>query len=640
MNGFFKWFKSGAKIKRWIFLMLIGIVLVCYGIAKVLVTDEMGFRELAKIIFVFVLGFTFTIISIICIQRRTLEILVEESDTRDLEDKSKVKSLIFNRKIYNQGPKVVVIGGGAGLNTVLRGLKNYTDNITAIVTVSDYGEQRSKSKQDLGTLPLDDVKGSYVALAANENEMDCLMNLTFKNPKLEGLKFGDIYLTAMKEAVGDFSASVEESSKILNMTGKVLPVTLDQIKICAELEDGTVVECKDKIPEMVSQKISKINRIFISPTNTRVAPGVIEAIEDADAIVLGPGSLYTNVIPNLLVPGVSKAIRESSAFKVYVSNIMTEYGQTDSYTLYDHIKAIIDHAGKGIIDYCIYDTGEIVPEYIRQYNKGGEELVEQDVSKVKEAGIKLIQRNMSTIENGRIRHNSDAIATSIIQLICDDMKFRDMQNDTRVILLDSKIKDTKKKMKNNQTKSKKKKNKKRSGNSKFFEKYNDRIQAIQDSESNREKRIKEIEKTGKKNKENEKNSKNIEIQKSEIRQKKENNRQSSKIDVNRKLEEGRMLDSRRDALFVSADGISGRGLRRPPPRDRGLPRGEPCAPPPLRRTHRARTGAQRLLVQSLCLDRRALAFGGAGVGGRPRRARCGVRPHGIQDDHFPSTLRL
>lgn len=554
MNGFFKWFKSGAKIKRWIFLMLIGIVLVCYGIAKVLVTDEMGFRELAKIIFVFVLGFTFTIISIICIQRRTLEILVEESDTRDLEDKSKVKSLIFNRKIYNQGPKVVVIGGGAGLNTVLRGLKNYTDNITAIVTVSDYGEQRSKSKQDLGTLPLDDVKGSYVALAANENEMNCLMNLTFKNPKLEGLKFGDIYLTAMKEAVGDFSASVEESSKILNMTGKVLPVTLDQIKICAELEDGTVVECKDKIPEMVSQKISKINRIFISPTNTRVAPGVIEAIEDADAIVLGPGSLYTNVIPNLLVPGVSKAIRESSAFKVYVSNIMTEYGQTDSYTLYDHIKAIIDHAGKGIIDYCIYDTGEIVPEYIRQYNKGGEELVEQDVSKVKEAGIKLIQRNMSTIENGRIRHNSDVIATSIIQLICDDMKFRDMQNDTRVILLDSKIKDTKKKMKNNQTKSKKKKNKKRSGNSKFFEKYNDRIQAIQDSETNREKRIKEIEKiskvdnkkekTGKKNKENEKNSKNIEIQKSEIRQKKENNRQSSKIDVNRKLEEGRMLESR------------------------------------------------------------------------------------------------
>lgn len=481
MSGFFKWFKSGAKIKRWIFLMLVGIVLVCYGIAKVLVTDEMGFRELAKIILIFVLGFASTIISIICIQKRTLEMFVEESDTRELdEDKSKVKSLIFNRKIYNQGPKVVVIGGGAGLNTVLKGLKNYTDNITAIVTVSDYGETESKSRKNLGTLPLDDIKDSLIALSTNETEMDCLLNLDMTNSKLEGLKFADIFLTAMKEAVGDFTMSISEISKILNITGKVLPVTLDQIKICAELEDGTVVESRDKIPETVSQKVSKISRIYISPTNIRVAPGVIEAIKDADCIVIGPGSLYTNVIPNLLVPGVSKAIREAKGFKVYVSNIMTEYGQTDSYTLHDHIKAIIDHAGKGIIDYCIYDTGEIVPEYIRQYNKEGSELVEQNASKVKEEGIKLIQRNLSTIENGRIRHNSDAIATSIIQLICDDLKFRDMQNDAQFIMLDSKIKDTKKKLKKNKKKNVKEKSKSKHS-SKFFEKYNDRIQSIQES---------------------------------------------------------------------------------------------------------------------------------------------------------------
>lgn len=481
MNGFFKWFKSGAKIKRWIFLMLVGIVLVCYGIAKILVTDEIGFGELAKIVIIFIAGFAFAIISIICIQKRTLEILVEESDTRELEDKSKVKSLIFNKKIYNQGPKIVVIGGGAGLNTVLKGLKNYTDNITAIVTVSDYGEKGSKSRENLGTLPLDDIKDSLIALSTNEEEMNCLLNLNMSNSQLEGLKFGDIYLTAMREAVGDFSKSIQESSKILNMVGKVLPVTLDQIKICAELEDGTVVESKDKIPEMVSQKISKISRIYISPTNIRVAPGVIEAIKEADAIVIGPGSLYTNVIPNLLVPGVSKAIKEAQGFKIYVSNIMTEYGQTDNYTLYDHIKAILDHAGKGVIDYCIYDTGEIVPEYIRQYNKEGAELVEQNVSKVKDEGIKLIQRNLSTIENGRIRHNPDAIATSIIQLICDDLKFRDMQNDAQFIMLDSKIKDTKKKMKKNQKKNTKKKETRKHSNSKFFEKYNDRIQSIQES---------------------------------------------------------------------------------------------------------------------------------------------------------------
>ena len=480
MKGFLKWFKSGTKIKRWMFLMLVGIVLVCYGIAKVMVTDQISFKEVAIIIASFVAGFTFTVISMICIQRRTLELFVEESDTRNTEQNGSVKSLIFNKKVYNQGPKVVVIGGGAGLNTVLRGLKNYTDNITAIVTISDYGEETNRARKSLNTLPLDDVKDSLIALASHEEEMSALFNLNMQNSKFDGLRFSDVYLTAMKEAVGDFTESIEESSKILNITGKVMPVTLDQIKICAELEDGTVVESKNRIPEMVSQKVSRISRIYISPTNIRVAPGVIEAINEADAIVIGPGSLYTNVIPNLLVPGVSKAIREAKGFKVYVSNIMTEYGQTDNYSLYDHIKAIIDHAGKGIVDYCIYDTGEIVPEYIRQYNKEGSDLVEQDVSKVKEEGIRLIQRNLSTIENDRIRHNPDAIATSIMELICDDMKFRDMQNDTQYMMLDSRIKDTNKKLKKNKKKKEKTKNKEKHS-SKFFEKYNERIVSIQES---------------------------------------------------------------------------------------------------------------------------------------------------------------
>lgn len=494
MKGFFKWFKSSTKIKRWMLLMIVGIILVCYGMAKVIVTNELTFGELTKIILTFVFGFTFTIISIICIQKRTLEMLVEESDTRNLEDKGKMNSLIFNKKVYNQGPKVVVIGGGAGLNTVLRGLKNYTDNITAVVTLSDYGATQGKTEEEMNLAALEDIEQSIIALSANEDEMSKLINLKMTDNTYRGKKFGDIYLTAMKEAVGDFTTSVKEVQKILNMTGKVLPATYDRIKICAELEDGTVVECKDKIPEIVSQKLSKITRVYISPTNIRVAPGVIDAIKEADSIVIGPGSLYTNVIPNLLVPGVSKAIREAKGFKVYVSNIMTENGQTDNYTLYDHIKAIIDHAGKGIIDYCVYDTGEIVPEYIRSYNKEGSDLVEQDISKVKDEGIKLIQRNLSTIENGRIRHNPDAIATSIIQLICDELKFRDMQNDTQYIMLDSKIKDTKKKLKQENKKNKpdKKKSKKKSkhSGSKFLDKYNERITSIRESENKRNEKMK------------------------------------------------------------------------------------------------------------------------------------------------------
>ena len=466
MKKFLKWFTSEAKIKRWILLILIGMVLVCYGIAQILVTEEMSIKELIKIAICFIIGFTVTVLATICIQKRTLEMLVQESDTRDLEREDNISSLIFNKKVYNQGPKVVVIGGGSGLNTVLRGLKNYTDNITAIVTVSDYGETTISA--------MDDIKDSLIALSKDEEQMSKLLNLRMYQGD-ESIKFSDLYFSAMEEVIGNFTESIEEAKSIFNITGRVLPVTLDSIKICAELEDGTIIENKEKIPEIVNKKVSKIHRIFVSPTNIRVAPGVIDAIREADSIVIGPGSLYTNVIPNLLVPGVSKAIRESKAF-----------GQTDNYSLSEHINAIIEHAGKNIIDYCIYDTGEIIPEYIRKYNKEGSDLVEQDVSNVKGMGIKLIQRNLSTIENDTIRHNPDAIATAIVQLICDDLKFNDMQNNAQFYMLDTRIKETNKKVRNEQKEKAKLINEykpvKRDGKvSKFYEKYNERIESIRES---------------------------------------------------------------------------------------------------------------------------------------------------------------
>lgn len=481
MKEFFKWFKSSTRMKRWLFLMLLGIALLCYGLSKLLVTDELEFIELAQIIACFVFGVTFAITSFVCMQKRTLEMLIEESDTRDVKKGDYLDSLIFNKKIYNQGPKVVVIGGGTGLNTVLKGLKQYTDNITAIVTVSDYG-----APKESGINPLENIKESLIALASNEEEMSRLLNAKFNF--IEGKpNFSDLYFAAMEGAYGEFAKSIEASKDVLNITGRVIPVTLDAVSVCAELQDGTIIESKEKIPEMVNEKISKIERVFLSPTNCRVAPGVIEAIEEAEAIVIGPGSLYTNVIPNLLVAGVSRAIRDSRAFKIYVGNIMTEFGQTDNFSLSDHLKAIIDHAGEGIVDYCIYDTGEIMPEYIRKYNKEGCELVEQDVNKVKELGVKMIQRKLSVIDNGIIRHNSDAIATSIIQLICDDLRFNDMQNNAQFIRLDSKVKDTSKKMKHDLDQNEirsgyKKSRRKNKKKSKFFAKYNERIVSIRESE--------------------------------------------------------------------------------------------------------------------------------------------------------------
>ena len=486
--GFFKWFTSKAKMKRWMLLILVGVVLVGYGISNLLYFNTLGITEILKIVVSFVLGFTAIVIGFVYMQKRTLELLIEESDTR--KKTQNINKLIFNKKIYNQGPKIVVIGGESGLNTVLRGLKNYTDNITAVVTVSDYGKTPTDSRKALQVLPLNDIKESLIALSYNEKEMEKLLDVKFSSGKLNNLSFGDIYFLAMNNVHKDFTKSIESSREVLNITGKVLPVTLAEIKICAELDDGTVIENRDKIPEYVSESASKINRIFISPTNCSPAPGVIEAIKEADAIVIGPGSLYTNVIPNLLVKGIARAIRESRAIKIYVSNIMTELGQTDEYTLSDHIKAINDYVGSGIIDYCIYDTGEIVPEFIKKYNLKGSDIVLPDIQKAKELGVRLVQRNLSKVEGDSIRHDSDVIASTIIQLICDELKFEDMQNNSQYMLLNSRLKESKREIKKREKRDKKFQKSGRkpferrdsSSKSKFNTKYKDRIESIKETD--------------------------------------------------------------------------------------------------------------------------------------------------------------
>ena len=400
-----------------------------------------------------------------------------------------VKSLIFNKKVYDQGPNIVVIGGGTGLNTVLSGLKKYTNNLTAIVTISDYGEEISQSRKELGTLPLDDVRDSIISLEDTEGEIDKLFTYKFQSGKLKGLSFSDIYFLAMKEVNQDFTKSIMKSNEVLNIVGKVLPVTLEEMNINAELENGYVVKERSRIPEVVYDKLTRINRIFLSPSNCKAAPGVIEAIKNADCIIIGPGSLYTNVIPNLLVNGVAKAIKEQPAIKVYISNIMTEPGQTDNYGVAEHLNAIIEHCGKGVVDYCIYDTGEIIPEIIKKYNMDGQDLVEQNIDKVK--GIKFLQRNLATVADGYIRHDPSLVASSIIELICDDLKYQDKQNDPQYMMLNNKLKEDKriqkmqKKMNKKKIKTKKNPSKKendKNKKSKFQSKYRDRIESIREAD--------------------------------------------------------------------------------------------------------------------------------------------------------------
>ena len=488
MKGIFGWFKDKAKMKRWMMLILVGIVLASYGMANLIVQEEsITFAHAIKIILYFVIGFTCVILGLVFINKRTIELFIEATDDRiDGEKKVNVNSLIFNKKIYDKGPNIVVIGGGSGLNTILEGLKKYTSNITAIVTISDYGESFGKQGEKIKYLQLEDIKNGIASLSTNsDSKIKELLNYKFLNGVLKGASFSDIYFEAMTDISNGTEEAIKNSNDVFKIYGQVLPVTEDKMKICAELENGYIVEEKSQISNVVYDKLTKINRIYLNPTNCKPTAGVIEAIKKADSIIIGPGSLYTNVIPNLLVNGVSKAIKDSKAKKIYVCNIMTEPGQTDNYSVSDYINAIIDHCGEGIIDYCLYDTGEVIPEFIKKYNIDGADLVEQDIEEVKDKKIKFMKKNMSVIKDDLVRHDATIIANTAIQLICDDLKYLDKQNEPEYLMMNSKLLADKKinreKRRNLKKKPEKSPNKEKS-KSKFASKYSERIDSIKHSD--------------------------------------------------------------------------------------------------------------------------------------------------------------
>ena len=497
MKGIFNWLKSGSKMKRWILLILVGVVFASFGMANILTSNEyITILQAVEIVVYFVIGFMCIVIGLVYINKRTIELFVEATDDRiDKNKKINVKSLIFNKKVFNQGPKIVVIGGGSGLNTTLEGLKKHTDNITAIVTVSDYGENFGKDNKELHYTQLEDIKEAISALANSEkSKMKELLDYRFKNSTLKGAAFSDLYFYAMNDIYNSEAEAIKASNDIFKISGKVLPVTKDKMQICAELENGYLIEEKSKIAETVYDKLTKINRVYLKPSNLRALPEVIKAIEEADGIIIGPGSLYTNIIPNLLVNGVIKAIKESKAIKLYACSIMTEPGQTDNYSVADYINTIVSHCGEGVIDYCLYDTGEVVPEYIKKYNLDGAELVEQDLTGIKDKKIKFLKENMAIIKDGFIRHNSMLIADTMIELICDDLKFKDKQNDPEYIMMDSKLK-ADKAIKRQMKKSVKKKsedvkNKKKNSKSKFSAKYSERIDSIKYADERAQRRKK------------------------------------------------------------------------------------------------------------------------------------------------------
>lgn len=316
-------------------------------------------------------------------------------------------------------PKVVVIGGGTGLSILLKGLKKFTPNITAIVTVADDGGGSGVLREDLGMLPPGDIRACMLALANTEPKMEKLFQYRFDNGMLKGQSFGNLFIAAMNGLYGSFEEAIKESSNVLAITGKVYPMTLENVKIRAELHNGRVIEGESNISMESRKQKSKIKKICIEPEISHPLPDAITAIKDADFIVLGPGSLYTSVIPNLLVRDIADEICKSSAPKAYIVNVMTEPGETDNYKVIDHVEAILDHSKCKILDYVIANTEDIPATTLEKYLKDGSipvKVEKDDEETLARQNITLVANSLIDIEKDYIKHDNMKLSELIVHL--------------------------------------------------------------------------------------------------------------------------------------------------------------------------------------------------------------------------------
>lgn len=327
----------------------------------------------------------------------------------------------MKKEIRGKGPKLVVIGGGTGSSVLLRGLKKYTSNITAIVTVADDGGSSGKLREDLGMLPPGDIRSCILALADTEPIMEKLFQYRFQGGSLKGQNFGNLFIAAMNEITGNFEEAVKNISDVLKVKGTVIPVTLENIVLIGELENGELVRGESQIPIVAKERGQRIKRVSIEPSKVAPHQDAMQAILEADAIILGPGSLYTSIIPNLLVDGLSEAICQAKGLKIYVSNIMTQPGETDHYTVMDHVEAILNHIAcrekKSMIEYIIANNGSIPKYLLEKYRGDGSTMVSLKESQLKKYFYSFIIDDFVEIKKDYVRHNADKVAKIIFQLI-------------------------------------------------------------------------------------------------------------------------------------------------------------------------------------------------------------------------------
>ena len=410
------WLLPGLEVKRWFALIFLGSIMILLGfmvlanVRPIYITLEL-IRKAALILPSNLLAAIFILIGSVIFfkgwQKTTLSIM----DMNSAKGNESILEKLYRRRKLNRGAKVVAIGGGTGLSMLLRGIKRYTSNITAIVTVGDDGGSSGRLRNEMGILPPGDIRNCIAALGDDEDLITELFQYRFKTGEgLEGHSFGNLFLTALCAITGNMVKAIKESASVLNIRGVVLPATLDDMKLGAEFEDGRVVHGESSIPEAHGQ----IKQLFTEPENCEALPEAIAAIGDADLIILGPGSLYTSVIPNLLVNGIVDAIVKTKAKKIYVCNIMTQPGETTDYTVASHVNALLKHAkGKKIIDAVLVNNR--LPDNISEgYAQSGSIPVRLDMENIAPIGVEIVsQKLIQENKEGLVRHSSNRVARAI-----------------------------------------------------------------------------------------------------------------------------------------------------------------------------------------------------------------------------------
>jgi len=414
-----KWLYPGMHIKRWLLLLLFGVALMGLGIAYVLREAYLTYT-LPGIFYYLTLqfiprwgrGLLFMFLSLSTVAIATWKLnqsLLYAFVRPDRESATNMVTAIYNKRFLSRGPKIVAIGGGTGLSTLLRGLKDYTSNVTAIVTVADDGGSTGRLRQEFGVVAPGDIRQCIAALAESEPLMSKLFQYRFsEGTGLEGHSFGNLFLVAMSEVTGNFETAIHEASRVLNVRGNILPSTLQDVTLSARTHEDELVHGEHNI----SEKGTAIRDLYLNPPDAEAHPDAVRAILEADIIIIGPGSLYTSVMPNLLVEGIKKALFASTAPRIFVCNVATQHGETDGFSVADHLVALERHTGKGVINGVVANNN-IASQLPEAWHSKAVAISRNGMDAF--AGVVVVESDVVAEEN-RYRHDPAKLAATIMRM--------------------------------------------------------------------------------------------------------------------------------------------------------------------------------------------------------------------------------